>query len=211
MKTIRRFISLALVLALACLCLAACGNNASEYAKTRDIEGRDISFAKITVKDYGEIVVLLDATTAPKTVENFKKLVSDGFYNGLTFHRIIKDFMIQGGDPKGDGTGDGPLKIVGEFKSNGYENDIKHLRGTLSMARGNDNNSASCQFFICNATSPHLDGSYAAFGYVLDGMDVVDEITEAKWHLGAGNNGTITKKSLQPVIESIVLLDNYEW
>ncbi len=211
MKTLRRFISLALVLTFMCLSLAACGNDASEYAKSRDTTGRDISFAKITVKDYGEIVVLLDATTAPKTVANFKKLVSEGFYNGLTFHRIIKDFMIQGGDPLGTGTGDSSEKIVGEFSSNGHENDIKHLRGTISMARGNSKDSASCQFFICNATSAHLDGSYAAFGYVLDGMDVVDEITEDKWHFGAGNNGTITKKALQPVIESIILLDNYEW
>ena len=209
MKSAKRIISLVLALAFICLSLVSC-NNASEYAKTRDVTGRDISYAKITVKDYGEIVVLLDATTAPKTVENFKKLVSDGFYTDLTFHRIIKDFMIQGGDRNADGTGDGPNKIKGEFKSNGHENDIKHLRGTLSMARGTDKNSASCQFFICNADAPHLDGDYAAFGYVLDGMDVVDEITKDKWHLGAGNNGTITKKALQPVIESIVLLENYE-
>ena len=201
------------VLCLSALLLSATSCSASPLSSYKEDteDGKSTYYVAMAIEGYGVIIVQLDSEAAPKTVENFVKLVREDFYDGLTFHRVMENFMIQGGDPKGDGTGDGPLKIVGEFKSNGYENDIKHLRGTLSMARGNDNNSASCQFFICNATSPHLDGSYAAFGYVLDGMDVVDEITEAKWHLGAGNNGTITKKSLQPVIESIVLLDNYEW
>lgn len=213
MKTIKRALCLTLTVCLVLLALTSCGNDASVYAKDRDVTGRDISYAKITVKDYGEIVVLLDATTAPKTVANFKKLVSEGFYNGLTFHRIIKDFMIQGGDPAGNGTGDSQNKVQGEFSSNGHANDILHLRGVISMARGNDVNSASCQFFICNADSPHLDGNYAAFGYVVDGMKVVDKITKNTWYLGDdpdNGGGVIRNKAQQPVIESIVLLDSYK-
>jgi peptidyl-prolyl cis-trans isomerase B (cyclophilin B) len=213
MKTIKRALCLTLTVCLVLLALTSCGNDASVYAKDRDVTGRDISYAKITVKDYGEIVVLLDATTAPKTVANFKKLVSEGFYNGLTFHRVIKDFMIQGGDPEGNGTGDSQNKVQGEFSSNGHANDILHLRGVISMARGNDVNSASCQFFICNADSPHLDGNYAAFGYVVDGMKVVDKITKNTWYLGDdpdNGGGVIRNKAQQPVIESIVLLDSYK-
>lgn len=210
MKSLRKIICLILTLCLVTVCLASCGKDACVYAKERDVTGRDISYAKITVRDYGEIVVLLDATTAPKTVANFKKLVSEGFYNGLTFHRVIKDFMIQGGDPLANGKGSSDEEIFGEFSSNGHENDIKHLRGVISMARGDDKNSASCQFFICNADSPHLDGSYAAFGYVLEGMDVVDEITEDTWYLGVEKGGTIENKAQQAVIESIVLLDRYD-
>lgn len=213
MKTIKRALCLTLTVCLVLLALTSCGNDASVYAKDRDVTGRDISYAKITVKDYGEIVVLLDATTAPKTVANFKKLVSEGFYNGLTFHRVIKDFMIQGGDPAGNGTGDSQNKVQGEFSSNGHANDILHLRGVISMARGNDVNSASCQFFICNADSPHLDGNYAAFGYVVDGMKVVDKITKNTWYLGDdpdNGGGVIRNKAQQPVIESIVLLDSYK-
>ena len=113
---------------------------------------------------------------APITVENFEKLVSEGFYDGLTFHRIIKGFMIQGGDPKGNGTGDSKVKIPGEFKSNGWDNPISHKRGVISMARAQNPNSASCQFFIVHEDSEFLDGDYAAFGHVTEGMDVVDAI-----------------------------------
>jgi peptidyl-prolyl cis-trans isomerase B (cyclophilin B) len=121
---------------------------------------------------------------APKTVENFKKLANEGFYDGLTFHRIIPGFMIQGGDPKGNGTGGPGWTIPGEFSSNGHPNDLKHTRGVLSMARAMDPNSAGSQFFIMHADAPHLDGSYAAFGKVTEGMDTVDDIasTPTNWN-----------------------------
>lgn len=131
---------------------------------------------KIEVKGFGTIMVELDREAAPKTVENFEKLVSEGFYDGLTFHRIIKGFMIQGGDPLGNGTGDSKVKIPGEFKSNGWDNPISHERGVISMARAQNPNSASCQFFIVHEDSKFLDGDYAAFGHVTEGMDVVDAI-----------------------------------
>lgn len=123
-----------------------------------------------------QIKIELDPTAAPKTVANFEKLVKSGFYDGLTFHRIIPGFMIQGGDPLGNGTGGSSEKIIGEFKANGVNNPLNHTRGVISMARAMDNNSASSQFFIMHADAPHLDGMYAAFGKVLEGMDVVDEI-----------------------------------
>ncbi|MBQ8719967.1 MAG: peptidylprolyl isomerase [Clostridia bacterium] len=118
----------------------------------------------------------LDATAAPKTVKNFEKLVSEGFYDGLTFHRIIPGFMIQGGDPLGNGMGGSEENIYGEFAQNGHNNPIKHTRGVISMARAFDPNSASSQFFIMHADAPHLDGAYAAFGRVVEGMETVDEI-----------------------------------
>lgn len=128
--------------------------------------------------DNGAIIdVELYPEKAPKTVENFEKLVSEGFYDGLTFHRIIRGFMIQGGDPSGNGTGGSKEKIYGEFAANGFpQNDIRHTRGVISMARAMDPNSASSQFFIMHEDAPHLDGSYAAFGKVVEGIDAVDEI-----------------------------------
>ena len=160
--------------------------------------------AAITVKDYGEIDVELDADTAPITVTNFVKLVQDNFYDGLTFHRIIDGFMIQGGDPNGDGTGGAEDTIKGEFSSNGVKNDISHVRGTISMARSTDPDSASSQFFIVQSDSTHLDGDYAAFGHVTSGMDIVDQICkDAK---PTDGNGTIAKDQ-QPVIESIRMVD----
>ena len=113
---------------------------------------------------------------APKTVANFLKLVNESFYNGLTFHRVIPGFMIQGGDPQGNGMGGAKDNIVGEFKANGFDNPIKHTRGVISMARAYNPNSASSQFFIMHADAPHLDGQYAAFGKVVSGMDAVDEV-----------------------------------
>ena len=117
---------------------------------------------------------------APITVENFLKLVGEGFYDGLIFHRVIKGFMIQGGDPEGTGMGGAKEKIKGEFSANGVPNDLKHTRGVISMARAMNPNSASSQFFIMHKDAPHLDGQYAAFGKVVEGMDAVDEIAEAK-------------------------------
>ena len=160
--------------------------------------------AEIKVKDYGEIDVELDADTAPITVTNFVKLIQDNFYDGLTFHRIIDGFMIQGGDPNGDGTGGANEDIKGEFTNNGVKNDISHVRGTISMARGSDPDSASSQFFIVQSDSTYLDGDYAAFGHVTSGMDVVDRISkDAK---PTDSNGSIADDQ-QPVIESIRMVD----
>ena len=130
----------------------------------------------IEMENGGIIKLQLDSAAAPKTVANFEKLVKEGFYDGLTFHRIIPGFMIQGGDPLGNGMGGADEKIVGEFAANGHPNPIKHTRGVISMARAYDPNSASSQFFIMHKDAPHLDGQYAAFGKVTEGMDVVDEI-----------------------------------
>ena len=132
--------------------------------------------AEIQVKDYGTITVELDADTAPITVTNFVNLAKDGFYDNLTFHRIMDGFMIQGGDPNGDGTGGADQTIKGEFSSNGVENEISHTRGTISMARAQDPDSASSQFFIVQEDSDYLDGNYAAFGHVTSGMEIVDQI-----------------------------------
>ena len=131
---------------------------------------------RITMENGKEIVLELDANAAPITVENFEKLVKEGFYDGLTFHRIIPGFMIQGGDPDGTGMGGPGYGIKGEFSSNGVNNPIKHLRGVISMARSGMPNSAGSQFFIMHEDAPHLDGSYAAFGHVVSGIEAVDEI-----------------------------------
>ena len=136
--------------------------------------------AIIEVKEFGVIEVELDPTVAPLTVENFVKLAKKGFYNGLTFHRIIKGFMIQGGCPKGNGTGGPGYSIKGEFSANGVNNPLKHTRGVISMARAMDPNSAGSQFFIMHQDAPHLDGQYAAFGKVVKGIEVVDAIASVK-------------------------------
>lgn len=130
----------------------------------------------IEMENGGVIKIELDPAAAPKTVANFEKLVKEGFYNGLTFHRVINGFMIQGGDPLGNGMGGSRENIVGEFAQNGHPNPIGHRRGVISMARSSMPNSASSQFFIMHGDAPYLDGSYAAFGHVTEGMNVVDEI-----------------------------------
>ena len=130
----------------------------------------------IEMEHGGKIEIELYPEAAPKTVANFTKLVGEGFYDGIIFHRVIPGFMIQGGDPLGNGMGGAEENIVGEFKANGFNNPIKHTRGVISMARAYDPNSASSQFFIMHANAPHLDGQYAAFGKVVSGMEVVDEI-----------------------------------
>lgn len=160
--------------------------------------------AEIVVKNYGTIALELDADVAPITVENFANLVNEGFYNGLTFHRIISGFMIQGGDPLGNGTGGSSKTIKGEFASNGVKNSISHVRGTISMARSSMPNSASSQFFIVHQDSTFLDGQYAAFGTVTSGMDVVDKICEDT--AVEDNNGTVAAKN-QPIIEKITMID----
>ena len=135
---------------------------------------------KIEMEKGGVIEGELYEDIAPKTVENFKKLADDGFYNGLIFHRVIPGFMIQGGCPEGKGTGGPGYSIPGEFTANGFENNLKHERGVLSMARAADPNSAGSQFFIMTTTSPHLDGQYASFGKVTEGMEVADRIVNGK-------------------------------
>ena len=160
--------------------------------------------AIITVVDFGEIEVQLDSESAPVTVDNFINLADNGFYDGLTFHRIIKGFMIQGGDPLGNGMGGSDTKIQGEFAENGVENPISHVRGTISMARSQSKNSASSQFFIVHEDSQFLDGSYAGFGHVTKGMEVVDAICEKV--KSEDDNGTVLPEN-QPIIESIVITD----
>ncbi len=161
---------------------------------------------EISVKDYGKITLELDKENAPITVDNFVKLVNDKFYDGLTFHRIIDGFMIQGGDPNKDGTGGSTETIKGEFKNNGVNNTISHKRGVISMARSSDANSASSQFFIMHKDNTNLDGSYAAFGYVTSGMDVVDAIVKNTSTYGDDNG--IIPVDKQPIIEYIKIIKN---
>lgn len=159
---------------------------------------------EIEVKDYGTIKAELDADIAPVTVSNFCDLASKGFYDGLTFHRIIDGFMIQGGDPEGNGTGNSDKNVVGEFANNGWEkNNLSHERGVISMARAFDPNSGSCQFFIVQTDSTFLDGDYAAFGKVTEGMEIVDKIAKLPVE---DENGTTTKEN-QPVITTIKVID----
>lgn len=160
---------------------------------------------EINIKDYGKMELELDADIAPITVTNFIKLVNKKFYDGLTMHRIIDGFMIQGGDPKKDGTGGLTETIKGEFSSNNVVNNISHKRGVISMARSNDMDSASCQFFIVHKDSPHLDGNYAGFGKVTKGIEVVDEVVKKVSKLG-DDNGLIPKKD-QPIIEYIKVIE----
>ncbi len=136
--------------------------------------------AKIEIKNYGLITVALNEKEAPITVDNFVKLVNTGFYNGLTFHRVIKGFMIQGGCPKGNGTGGPGYCIKGEFRANGVPNTLSHKRGVISMARATDFDSAGSQFFIMHKDGEFLDGQYAAFGTVISGMEVVDAIAKVR-------------------------------
>ena len=158
---------------------------------------------EMSVKDYGIVKMDLDKSVAPITVKNFVKLVKGGFYDGKTFHRVMKDFMIQGGSPTNDSNGGLKDRIKGEFMLNGVENSLSHKRGVVSMARSNDYNSASCQFFIVQKDSEDLDGKYAAFGWVTEGMDIIDEIANnTKVEDG---NGTVLIEN-QPVIEYIKIV-----
>lgn len=158
--------------------------------------------AVIEIEGYGTITLELDASAAPVTTENFVSLAREGFYDGLTFHRIIEGFMIQGGDPDGNGTGGSEQTIKGEFRENGVENSLSHTRGAISMARSNDYDSASSQFFIVHEDSTFLDGSYAAFGYVKEGMEVVDAICADAEPIDG--DGFIAPEN-QPVIQSIAI------
>ena len=179
-------------------------NQISNESEENNMYSTGKHHAEIVVKNYGTIALELDSDVAPITVENFANLVNEGFYNGLTFHRIISGFMIQGGDPLGNGTGGSSKTIKGEFASNGVKNSISHVRGTISMARSSMPNSASSQFFIVHQDSTFLDGKYAAFGTVTSGMEVVDKICADT--AVEDDNGTVAKNN-QPVIEKITIID----
>ena len=198
---------LSIILLCLLFSLTACSRQTSDNSSTSDgntqLSGKH--HVAIEVNNYGTIEVELDADTAPITVTNFINLANSGFYNGLTFHSVIDGFMIQGGDPNGDGTGGSSEKIKGEFKSNGVQNNISHIRGTISMARSSANNSASSQFFIMQKDTTSLDGQYAAFGTVTSGMDIVDKI--CKDCTDTNQNGVITDKSKQPVISTVMVVD----
>lgn len=224
MQTMSRRSFLLASLGVASLYLAGCGSGASGAASTSAASASAVPsssasscvtsasgeyasgthHATIEVEGYGAIKLELDADVAPVTVANFAKLAGEGFYDGLTFHRIIEGFMVQGGDPNGNGTGGSDEKIVGEFSDNGHPNSISHVRGTISMARSQAYNSASSQFFIMQADTPSLDGQYAAFGHVTEGMDVVDAMCEAA--RPTDNNGTIAAAD-QPRIASAKMDD----
>lgn len=183
------------------------------YEVTTNKDTKNYPKVEIKVKKYGTIKLQLDSVQAPETVKNFVSLVKKGFYDGLTFHRIISNFMIQGGDPNGNGSGgnvvDGQeVNVKGEFSLNGVNNTISHKKGVISMARSNSGyDTASSQFFICNAdASASLDGQYAAFGYVYEGIEVVDKITNEVAPKATDTNGTI-QASDQPVIKSIKVIE----
>ena len=212
-KHIRKIIVALMTLSL--IMLVGCGGGSSEEAETADTSQPEaaelisadpigIHHAEIEIKDYGTVSVELDGDTAPITVQNFMDLANAGFYDGLTFHRIIDGFMIQGGDPNGDGTGGSGQDIVGEFEANGYANSIAHTKGVISMARAQDPDSASSQFFIMVEDSPYLDGMYAAFGHVTEGQDIVDKIAADAKPLD--DNGTIAPED-QPLITSVKIID----
>lgn len=192
-----------LLVVLMLVMFTACGSNSSSTSSTytpTELDADTAYFADIDIADYGMITVELDQKAAPITCANFVELAESGFYDGLTFHRIMAGFMMQGGDPNGNGTGGSENNIVGEFVSNGYENNLSHTKGAISMARSQDPNSASSQFFICHADSDFLDGEYAVFGYVTEGIDVVDAVcTKAQ---PTDNNGSIPAEE-QPVINSV--------
>ncbi len=185
-------------LILACLLVLVCTGCSSKDTSG----GAGKVNVEMSVKDFGVIKLELDGDTAPITVANFVKLVNEGFYDGLTFHRVYAGFMIQGGDPDGGSS----ETINGEFSANGVENNISHERGVISMARSNDYDSASSQFFICHADSTFLDGNYAAFGHVTEGIEVVDKIAEVEVEYNAyGTEKTVPVEDV--IIEYIKVID----
>lgn len=203
----KRLLYLCILCLFCTMLLAGCKNkkndtsNNPNYNTENYLTGKQ--YVKMDVDGFGEIVLELDADAAPATVTNFINLVTSSFYNGLTFHRVIPGFMIQGGDPEGNGLGGSEHNIPGEFADNGFENPISHVRGTISMARAEDFDSASSQFFIVQQDATELDGKYAAFGKVLYGMNVVDDICTYVEVLDA--NGTVAPEE-QPKINHIVIL-----
>ena len=194
--TAKPFLLLTVAVLLFACTFVSCGKKAQYVTLTVqyvDSEGTEQT---------GDIVIQLRPDVAPITVENFESLVSSGFYDGLTFHRVYSGFMIQGGDPKGNGTGGSEKTIKGEFSANGVNNTLSHKRGVVSMARSSSYNSASSQFFICHADSTFLDGNYAAFGEVVSGMDVVDGIAGTAV---VSNGSEVSKSVTAPVIVKATL------
>ncbi len=192
----------AVLIAGSCFVFGGCGGKDEESSRIDASKG--LHHAVIDIKDYGKISLELDADSAPITVQNFVDLASEGFYDNLTFHRIIKDFMMQGGDPEGTGMGGSDNNIKGEFSANGIDNELKNERGTIAMARSQDYNSASSQFFINQVDNDFLDGQYAVFGHVTDGMDIVDEICNNT--PVTDSNGTV-QDGKQPIINTITVID----
>ena len=186
-----KFLALSISAALLVGTLAACGSKKDSASKSSG----DNSF-----------VITLYPDVAPITCENFEKLVKDGFYDGLKFHRVVEDFMAQGGDPKGDGTGGSTDTIKGEFSQNGVENALSHTRGVVSMARSNDPDSASSQFFICYGDESFLDGQYAAFGKVTEGMDVVDSFVKVERSMGS--DGAVSSPNTDIIMENVKMIDD---
>ena len=186
-----KFVALSISAALLVGTLAACGSKKDSASKSSG----DNSF-----------VITLYPDVAPITCENFEKLVKDGFYDGLKFHRVVEDFMAQGGDPKGDGTGGSTDTIKGEFSQNGVENTLSHTRGVVSMARSNDPDSASSQFFICYGDESFLDGQYAAFGKVTEGMDVVDSFVKVERSMGS--DGAVSSPNTDIIMENVKMIDD---
>lgn len=198
---------LIITMLICALLLSACGQNEpspteESTAQPEAVEVIEACTAVIEIENYGSITLELDGNAAPITVANFVKLAEAGFYDGLTFHRIMEGFMMQGGCPLGTGTGGSDKNIKGEFKANGVDNPLSHTRGAISMARAMAPDSASSQFFIVHQDATFLDGSYAAFGYVTEGIEVVDAVCQAAEP--TDNNGSIPKEN-QPVITSITI------
>lgn len=211
-KNIRLFI---VVLSLSLL-VACNGAEPEEEKETKEVkdteekqtfkgENEESPIVTMTMENGGEVIIELYPQLAPNTVNNFISLIQDDFYNGLTFHRVIPGFMIQGGDPEGNGAGGPGYSIKGEFESNGFSNELEHKRGVLSMARSQDPDSAGSQFFIIHEDSAHLDGDYAAFGQVIEGMDVVDEIVSVP------TEGQDQPKEDQTIKSMTVDLESYEF
>ncbi|WP_054199651.1 peptidylprolyl isomerase [Clostridium baratii] len=189
MKGKLKFIAILAISAVLSISIVGCSNSKSNEKVKEDntknqteekIDEKDLPEVTIKVKDYGTMKGVLYPNKAPNTVNNFIALANSGFYDNLTFHRVIKDFMIQGGDPEGTGTGGPGYSIKGEFSSNGFDNDLKHTEGVLSMARARYKDSGGSQFFIMTKDSPHLDGDYAAFGKITEGLDVLHKIEDVK-------------------------------
>lgn len=213
----KKIVSIILALVILTLGLCSCGETevrgtgASSYLGDRDITGRRIYYAEFCIENYGRFVILLDSTAAPATVAHFSALIRQEFYNGKTFH-YIGDRVLQGGCPFGNGSGNIETSLYGEFEDNGYlHNDLRHRRGVISMVRGDEYDSASCQFFICTDNYYQLDGQYAAFGYIVEGMSVIDAIVEECSNYMdtsyEGYDGLIIS-SLQPKIKWARILDS---
>ena len=192
----KKTVVMQLVASILLVCCMISGCASKESAAVADV------YAEIEIEGYGTISLELDGKSAPITVENFVKLAESGFYDGLTFHRIMEGFMMQGGDPNGNGTGGSDETIVGEFAQNGHDNQLSHTRGAISMARAMAYDSASSQFFIVHEDSTFLDGSYAVFGYVTEGIEIVDQICEDA--VPTDDNGSIPAEE-QPVIKKITI------